>query len=174
MVNYRNLEKYKHELENNPNALDKISVILTIAAFIIIIFLVFFVAPEAAKGAEVRFSGGKVSVAPRAQASFQSLVSWMEGRGYRIKFARGYGHGTVRRSLHPGGMALDINQTSRNRVTQRYPEGTTEKAASLGIFHGSKWRGSPDYGHFQIGGWQGHSKTRTRIVHVVREEEKAP
>jgi len=118
--------------------------------------IILFVIATPAHSANVTFGKGKrISVNPKAAAAFQSLIDWLQENGYKIQFARGYGRGTVRQSLHPSGMAMDINQTGRNRVTRAYPPGTTEKAASLGIFHGSKWPHSPDYGHFQIGGWQG-------------------
>jgi hypothetical protein len=136
--------------------------------------LALLLVPSTAEPATITFANGKkkISVNPKAAEPFQKLLDWLEQNGYKVAFARGYGRGTVRHSLHPSGMAIDINQVARNRVTRRYPAGTTEYAASLGIFHGSKWR-SGDYGHFQIGGWQGYARAahKVRVVSASSEAQ---
>lgn len=136
--------------------------------------LVALILTSPAQAADVTYGNGKrISVNETVQEKYQQLFNWLEARGYKIEFARGYGTGTVRHSLHRSGMAVDINQTHRNRVTKRFPPGTTEYAASLGIFHGAKWSRHPDYGHFQVGGWQGQIAKRgskTKVAHAQPKE----
>ena len=94
-------------------------------------------------------SGVTAHVAAGTGSAFQCVVDKIEATGYRIKFMRGFGHGTVRGSKHPSGYAIDINQIARNVTTPRLPAGTTSMAASCGVFHGAQWRNA-DAGHFEI------------------------
>lgn len=103
-------------------------------------------------------SGATAHVADRAVQAFQCLVDKLDSSGYRIKFMGGWRkHGSVRRSLHPSGMALDINQYSRNVTRPRIPASATAMARACGLIHGEVW-GWADAGHFQLGGWAGRSK----------------
>ena len=62
-------------------------------------------------------------------------------------------------NMHPRGLAIDINQTGRNRVTRRFPSGVTALAAQYGLLHGAVWNNA-DAGHFEL-----LSASPTRHVH---------
>jgi hypothetical protein len=111
-------------------------------------------------------SGASARVAPRATGAFQCLVSALDRQGYPIRFMGGWrAHGSVRNSLHPMGLALDINQYGRNRTRPRMPSNEIALANSCGLISGAQWA-SGDSGHFQLGGWDGreqhHSAHRGR------------
>jgi hypothetical protein len=96
-------------------------------------------------------SGATACVASRAVAAFQSFVNALEATGYRIDFMGGWrAHGSCRAcNMHPRGLAIDINQTGRNRVTRRLPAGVTALAAQYGLLHGAVWDHA-DAGHFEL------------------------
>jgi len=96
-------------------------------------------------------SGAIACVASRAAGAFQGFVSALEATGYRIDFMGGWrAHGSCRRcDMHPRGLAIDINQTGRNRVTRRFPPGVTALAAHFGLLHGAIWSNA-DTGHFEL------------------------
>lgn len=98
-------------------------------------------------------SGATACVAHSAAVSIGAFVAALEATGYRIDFMGGYAHrmiaGTHHWSLHASGLAIDINQVARNRVTRRFPPGVTALAAQYGLLHGAVWR-RPDTGHFEI------------------------
>lgn len=101
-------------------------------------------------------SGATATVAGDAVGAFQCLISGLDNIGYRIHFMGGWRkHGSVRGSLHPAGLALDINQFARNVTRPRMPEAATGIANSCGLIHGASWRHA-DAGHFQKGGWGGN------------------
>jgi hypothetical protein len=129
---------------------------LTVAA--IAVAAISFCAPAYAGTVRAK-SGATARVADGATSNFQCLVSKLEGQGYPVKFMRGYGHGTVRGSLHPSGMALDVNQTARGRTTPRMPHNEISLAASCGLLSGAVWRNN-DSGHFQKGGYSGRRHAR--------------
>lgn len=94
-------------------------------------------------------SGAKATVAGHVAHKFQCLVNKLDRAGYKIQFMGGYrANGSVPRSKHPRGLALDINQTGRNIVTRPFPPGTNQMANSCGLFHGKMW-GYADTGHFE-------------------------
>src|SRR5436309_3563358 len=66
-------------------------------------------------------SGAIACVASHTAAKFQAFVTELESTGYRIDFMGGWrAHGSCRGcNMHPRGLAIDINQTGRNRVTHR-------------------------------------------------------
>jgi hypothetical protein len=89
-------------------------------------------------------------VAYAAAPRFQALIGALEARGYPIAFMGGWrAHGSVRHSLHPAGLALDINQTGRNRVTHRFPRDLIAIAHRCGLTSGSEWANA-DTGHFEM------------------------
>ncbi len=96
-------------------------------------------------------SGATACIASSAASHFQAFVAALEATGYRIDFMGGWrAHGTCRYcNMHPRGLALDINQTGRNRITHRFPSGVTALAASYGLLHGAVWS-NPDTGHFEL------------------------
>ncbi|MBN9007129.1 MAG: M15 family metallopeptidase [Rhizobiales bacterium] len=104
--------------------------------------------------------GASARVASRATGAFQCLVSALDRQGYPIRFMGGYrAHGSVRHSLHPMGLALDINQYGRNRTQPRMPANEVALANSCGLISGAQWA-SRDSGHFQLGGWSGGNSRR--------------
>lgn len=106
--------------------------------------------------------GGIVAyVARSAQARFQGFVTALS-RIYHIAFMGGWrAHGSCGRcDMHPRGLAIDINQTARNRVIRRFPPGVTALAASYGLLHGAVWKNA-DTGHFEVAGVH-HSRAMTR------------
>lgn len=110
-------------------------------------------------------SGANATVAASAAGAFQCLVDGLEAIGYRIHFMGGWRkHGSVRGSLHPAGLALDINQYGRNVVRPSLPAGATGIAQSCGLIHGAVWRNA-DAGHFQKGGWGGYAMSARRRGH---------
>jgi len=96
-------------------------------------------------------SGATACIARSAAGAFQGFVSALEATGYRIDFMGGWrAHGSCRQcNMHPRGLALDINQTGRNRVTRRLPAGVTALAAHYGLLHGAVWSNA-DAGHFEL------------------------
>ena len=109
-------------------------------------------------------SGAVACVTSRAASAFQGFVSALEATGYRIDFMGGWrAHGSCRQcDMHPRGLAIDINQTGRNRVTHRFPAGVTELAAHYGLLHGAIWD-HPDTGHFEL-----MSESPTRWMYEAR------
>lgn len=101
-------------------------------------------------------SGASAHVAPAAAGAFQCLIDRLDAQGYPIRFMGGYrARGSVRGSLHPTGLALDINQTARNRTRPKMPGNEVALANACGLVSGRQWHRSPDSGHFQRGGWKG-------------------
>jgi hypothetical protein len=116
-------------------------------------------------------SGATAHVADSATGAFQCLVSRLDGAGYPIHFMGGWRrHGSVSHSLHPSGLALDINQYGRNVVRPHLPVGTTAMANDCGLIHGASWD-TADAGHFQLGGWAGNQAyyaNRRHRSHMAR------
>ena len=122
------------------------------------------VAPAEAGDVRSR-SGATAHVADHAVGAFQCLVDRLEGQGYQIKFMGGWRkRGSVRGSLHPAGLALDINQYSRNVTRPRMPANEIALANYCGLISGAQWRHG-DSGHFQLGGWAGRNRHYSRRGH---------
>ena len=118
-------------------------------------------------------SGVFATVADSSVQSFQCLINQLELQRYPIKFMRGCGKGSVRGSLHPACMALDINQTRRHVTVPRMPSNEIALANGCGLISGAQWHGNPDSGHFQLGGWSG--KYAARVYRTARKiHTKAP
>ena len=105
-----------------------------------VIFVALIVSMSYAQAGTVRTkSGARAYVADSATSKFQCLVDALENQGYRIKFMGGYRkHGSVRGSLHPRGLALDINQYRRNVTRPRMPRSEIELANSCGLVAGAQ------------------------------------
>lgn len=112
-----------------------------------------------------------VVVAASAAGKFKGFLTELAATGYPIKFVGGYRHtkiaGTSTWSKHASGLAIDVNQTSRNRVVHRFPAGVTAMAARWGLTHGAVWR-HPDTGHFEVAGGRGHRYASRRHKHPGR------
>ncbi|WP_412772449.1 hypothetical protein [Nitrobacter sp.] len=110
-------------------------------------------------------SGATAHVANHAAGAFQCLVSALDRQGYPIRFMGGWrAHGSVRASLHPAGLALDINQYARNVTRPRMPPNEIALANSCGLISGAQWANA-DSGHFQLGGWSGGGRHVARRRH---------
>lgn len=95
-------------------------------------------------------SGIRVRVNASARAALQCVVDHVEASGVRIKAMRGYGPGTVRGSLHPGGRAIDINQTARDVTRPAVPRAVANAAADrCGVVSGARWSYA-DNGHWNL------------------------
>jgi len=106
----------------------------------------------------VRASSGAVTrVAAQATESFQCIVNKLEQVGYPVRFMGGLSSGHMRHSLHRVGLALDVNQVSRNVTKPPMPGNEIELANSCGLISGAQWRHA-DSGHFQMGGYPGRSR----------------
>lgn len=118
-------------------------------------------------------SGATAHVAGRATGAFQCLVSALDRQGYPIRFMGGWrAHGSVRASLHPAGLALDINQYARNVTRPRMPHNEIALANSCGLISGAQWSNA-DSGHFQLGGWSGGGRHYASRRHYHRREHYA-
>lgn len=95
-------------------------------------------------------TGVRVRVAPGARSALQCVVDYVEAHGVKIVSMRGYGHGTVRGSLHPSGRALDINQTDRDVTRPAVPRHVSNGAADkCGVTSGARWHDA-DNGHWNL------------------------
>lgn len=94
-------------------------------------------------------SGATARVAASATSAFQCVVSALDRAGYPVKFMGGLSSGHMRHSLHHIGMALDVNQYSRNVTRPVMPSNEIAIANSCGLVSGRQWSGNPDSGHFQ-------------------------
>lgn len=129
-----------------------------LASFVLALILILQTAYSAEAGQIRSRSGATAQVATSATYQFQCLVNALDAQGYPIKFMGGWRkRGSVRHSLHPSGLALDINQYSRNVTRPRMPTNEIALANSCGLISGRQWRHA-DSGHFQLGGWAGRSK----------------
>lgn len=125
--------------------------------------ILMLVATAADAGTVRSKSGATAIVADSAVSAFQCFIDRLEAQGYPIHFMGGWRkHGSVRHSLHPAGLALDINQYSRNRTKPPMPGNEAELANICGLVSGRQWRNA-DSGHEQVGGWSG-SGSRTRVA----------
>lgn len=100
-------------------------------------------------------SGATAHVAASATQAFQCLVDRLDAVGYPVRFMGGWrAHGSVPGSLHPAGLALDVNQLARNVTRPAMPSNEISMANDCGLISGRQWRWA-DSGHFQLGGWAG-------------------
>lgn len=103
-------------------------------------------------------SGATAHVAASATQAFQCLVDRLDAAGYPVRFMGGWrAHGSVPGSLHPAGLALDVNQLARNVTRPAMPSNEVSMANDCGLISGRQWRWA-DSGHFQVGGWAGSSR----------------
>ena len=113
---------------------------------------------EAGRGVVKSASGAVAYVAGSARGAFQCVVDALEAQGYPVREMGGFANrGHVRHSLHYSGLALDVNQDDRNVTRPPMPANEIELANGCGLVSGRQWRGDPDSGHFQLGGWDGHT-----------------
>jgi hypothetical protein len=113
-------------------------------------------------------SGATAHVAASATHAFQCLVDRLEAAGYPVRFMGGWrAHGSVPGSLHPSGLALDVNQLSRNVTRPPMPSNEIALANGCGLISGRQWANG-DSGHFQLGGWAGGGRRHYASWHRRR------
>lgn len=110
-------------------------------------------APRRAKPAPALQASG-LGLAGAAVGPMQCVLDGLRAAGYPVRFARGLGAGSVPGSLHPAGLAMDVNQVARGVTTPRMPSSEIAIASSCGVISGAQWANN-DSGHFQLGGWSG-------------------
>lgn len=108
--------------------------------------------------------GHSAVVAASAAPLFLAFLTDLE-REYRVDFVGGYVFrtiaGTRHLSKHAFGLAIDVNQVARNRVTRALPADATALAARHGLVHGAVWS-DPDAGHFEVAGATHAPRARRR------------
>lgn len=121
--------------------------------------------PTVAGAATIGLPGGPTTeVASAGAGPLQCVLTALRAQGYPVRFIGGYRkRGSVRGSLHPAGMALDVNQIGRGRTTPRMPSNEISIATSCGAISGASWRNN-DSGHFQVGGWAGRGHAGRVLV----------
>lgn len=135
----------------------------------LLLTLILLTAPASA--ATVGVGNARATVADSAARPFQCVLDALTARGYPVRFVGGWrAHGSVRGSLHPRGLAMDVNQTGRGRTVPRMPPDEVELARACGVVSGASWRNG-DSGHFQIGGYEG---TRERAHGAVAAVPAGP
>lgn len=109
-------------------------------------------------------SGATAHVAGSATQAFQCLVTALDNAGYPIKFMGGWRrYGSVHGSLHPLGLALDVNQYSRGNTRPRMPSNEIALASGCNLISGAQWAHN-DSGHFQLGGYVGNGRRYRRYA----------
>jgi len=122
--------------------------------------------PASTPGVVRAATGAVAYVAAGATAAFQCLVSSLEDAGYRIDEMGGFASsGHIRHSKHYAGLALDINQISRGRVSRPFPVNHVAMARACGLTDGGTWANS-DLGHFEVPGRTLYASARPR--HRIR------
>jgi hypothetical protein len=107
---------------------------------------------DAGRGMVRSVSGAVAYVAAGAQGAFQCLVSSLDDAGYKITEMGGFASGGhIRHSKHYSGLALDINQLARGRISRPFPINHIQMARSCGLTDGGTWANS-DLGHFETNG----------------------
>lgn len=95
-------------------------------------------------------NGRGAEVHPVGLERFQCLLKGMEEIRYPLKYIGGYGCRPLPTSNHPRGLAVDLNQSSRDITNPNiYRWKATQVAAKCNLTHGAVWR-NPDAGHFEL------------------------
>lgn len=102
-------------------------------------------------------TGATARVSPKYAALFQAYINDLESQGAVVYYMGGYRRGPCANySLHPCGMALDVCQDRRDKVSGlrncHLPSRSqlARTAASHGLFEGGQWCHG-DMGHVQVG-----------------------
>lgn len=114
--------------------------------------------PAFAHGATVvsHKTGATARVADNFAGRFQGYINAIEAAGGRVDFMGGWRRGHCSSGhQHPCGRALDVCQTGRDRVASSCHLPPRHELAAIaaahGLWEGGQWRGTPDYGHAQVG-----------------------
>jgi hypothetical protein len=110
-------------------------------------------ASQAKRGLVTMTCGGRTArVAARAKAPFERFCADLTASGYPIKFMGGWrpSGSCAGCNMHPKGLAIDINQVARGKVTVRMDKAAVSRMArAAGLVSGGDWcRG--DLGHFEL------------------------
>ena len=98
-------------------------------------------------------SGQKATVNANLAPKFQSLIDWLEVRGYDIKDIQGFNHKKIGNyeSAHSFGAALDVNPTQNpmlGKLQTDLPKEVSAYAKSIGLGWGGDWSSVKDPMHF--------------------------
>lgn len=95
-------------------------------------------------------NGSGAPVHPSAVQPFKCVLDGLERARIPIAFVYGYACRSLPTSNHPRGLAIDVNQHSRDvtrPVVNRHAG--LQIARNCGVTSGAQWR-NPDNGHFEI------------------------
>jgi hypothetical protein len=89
-------------------------------------------------------------VHPVAVNQLKCVVEKLRAQGLPIKTLWGYGCRPASYSLHPRGLAVDVDQYARDRTSPQVPrQAGVQIANSCNVVSGAIWR-NPDNGHFEV------------------------
>jgi hypothetical protein len=125
-------------------------------------------------------TGVTAHVAQKYAAEFQAYIDAIEAEGAAIHYMTGVRKGrcSVPRSKHPCGMALDVCQDARGKVSRMRncrlppPARLAAIAKQFGLIEGGGWCNS-DYGHVEVrSARQAEGCKRNLFAAVARWKEK--
>ena len=107
-------------------------------------------------------SGQKATVNANLAPKFQSLIDWLEVRGYDIKDIQGFNHKKIGNyeSAHSFGAALDVNPAQNpmlGKLQTDLPKEVSAYAKSIGLGWGGDWTSVKDPMHFSAQPTEGGS-----------------
>lgn len=114
--------------------------------------------------------GVGAEVHPAAKENFECLFKALEDNKYPMSFIYGYACRPLATSNHPRGLAVDINQHSRDVTSPNIYRwrSATQLARNCNLTHGAVWR-NPDAGHFEM-----RSQSRRQQEQKRREHPASP
>ena len=108
-------------------------------------------------------SGKSTAVNTELAPSFQGLIDYLDGVGYKIYSLGGYVDRDVRgkpgvKSIHAHGAAIDINPAENplsSQLVTDFPTNISQVAAGLGLGWGGNWKTRKDAMHFSAATGEG-------------------
>ena len=108
-------------------------------------------------------SGKSTAVNTELAPSFQGLIDYLDGVGYKIYSLGGYVDRDVRgkpgvKSIHAHGAAIDINPAENplgSQLVTDFPANISQVAAGLGLGWGGNWKSRKDAMHFSAATGEG-------------------
>ena len=108
-------------------------------------------------------SGKSTAVNTELAPSFQGLIDYLDGVGYKIYSLGGYVDRDVRgkpgvKSIHAHGAAIDINPAENplgSQLVTDFPTNISQVAAGLGLGWGGNWKSRKDAMHFSAATGEG-------------------
>lgn len=95
-------------------------------------------------------NGSGAPVHPSAAKGLQCILDGLDNARSPISFVYGYACRSLPTSNHPRGLAIDVNQHSRDVTRPTVPRQKGKQiAAACGMTSGAEWN-NPDNGHFEV------------------------